>query len=191
MPRLSHRGLDAQKRTARGLVQMMVLGELSVDTAYQRQSVWTDAQRVAMVKSWLTGVPLPALILNNRNTLAWKRANGEVPAGQPVSVVIDGRQRLETAALWFGGKLAVPREWFEDDEVSPSADVLDPHSVRYTDLVESLQRHLALLICLLPVAEANVATVQEEAEVYLLVNSAGTSQTPADLERAARIARGE
>lgn len=40
-------------------------------------------------------------------------------------------------------------------------------------------------------ARARVATVQEEAAVYLLVNGGGTPQTDADMSNAARIANGE
>jgi hypothetical protein len=43
---------------------------------------------------------------------------------------------------------------------------------------------------MLPAATAKVATVEDEAGLYLLVNRAGVAQTPADLQRATRVARG-
>lgn len=190
MPPLVHRTLDVSKRSARGLVRELLDGELSVQTPYQRDSVWTVDQRVDMIKSWLTGVPLPAVILNERTSQDWKDASGEVPAGEPVSVVIDGRQRLETAVMWFTNKLAVPREWFAAEDLHPRVGA-NIEAVYWANLSESTQRNLSLGVCMLPVAYASAATVQEEAEVYLLVNSAGTSQTAADLERAAQVARGE
>ncbi len=189
MPRLVHRSLSASARQLRGLVHELIDGELSVDTPYQRKSVWETAQRISMIKSLLTGVPLPAIILNDRNTLAWKRANGTVPAGEPVSVVIDGKQRLETARLWAESLLLVPAEWFYDREIEPArlSDVRMRGTVRYRDLTLTTQRQLDQLM-LIPVAEAGVTSVQEEAEVYVLVNSAGTQQSPTDILRARRVA---
>jgi hypothetical protein len=192
MPRLTHRSLSAQNRQLRGLVHELVNGELSVDTPYQRKSVWETSQRVMMINSLLTGVPLPAIILNDRNSVAWRRANGDVPAGEPVSVVIDGRQRLETARLWTKSELAVPADWFDDHEVEPSwlAPVRERGWVTYVGLTLTAQRLLDHLM-LIPVAEANVTSVQEEAEVYVLVNSAGTQQSPTDILRARRVAAGQ
>lgn len=192
MPRLTHRSLSAQNRQLRGMVRELVDGELSVDTPYQRKSVWDTRQRIMMIQSLLTGVPLPAIILNDRNSVAWRRANGDVPAGEPVSVVIDGKQRLETARLWSESLLLVPAEWFDDHEVEPArlSDVRMRGTVRYRDLTLTTQRILDQLMTI-PVAEANVTSVQEEAEVYVLVNSAGTQQSPTDILRARRVAAGQ
>lgn len=40
----------------------------------------------------------------------------------------------------------------------------------------------------IPVVAAKLPSLREEAELYLLLNSAGTSQTAGDLDRARRIA---
>jgi uncharacterized protein DUF262 len=189
MPRLTHRSLNAHNRQLRGLVHELISGELAVDTPYQRKSVWETHQRIMMIKSLLTGVPLPAIILNDRNSVAWRRANGDAPAGEPVSVVIDGKQRLETARLWSEGLLFVPAEWFDEHEIESArlSDVRMRGTVRYRDLTLTAQRQLDQLM-LIPVAEANVTSVREEAEVYVLVNSAGTQQSPTDILRARRVA---
>jgi Protein of unknown function DUF262 len=192
MPRLVHRSLSAHNRELRGLVTELIDGELSVDTPYQRKSVWTNDQRISMIKSLLTGVPLPVIILNDRNTIAWKQANGAVPAGEPVSVVIDGKQRLETARLWIEGRLAVPAEWFFDAEIEPMrlVGVRDLGFVRYSELTR-ITRVVVARMMLIPVAEAGVASVREEARVYVLVNSAGTQQSPTDILRARSVAEGK
>lgn len=191
MPRLTHRSLSAHNRQLRGLVRELVDGDLAVDTPYQRQSVWDTHQRVMMIRSLLTGVPLPAIILNNRNSVAWKRTSGDVPAGEPISVVIDGKQRLETARMWITSELTVPAEWFDDHEIEPSwlAPIRERGWVRYGELTFTTALQLSHLM-LVPVAEANVTSVREEAEVYVLVNSAGTQQSPTDILRARRVAEG-
>jgi hypothetical protein len=191
MPRLTHRSLTASKRELRGLVREMVDGDLSVDVPYQRQSVWDVHQRVMLIKSLLTGVPVPAIILNDRHSVAWRRANGEVPAGEPLSVVIDGKQRLETARMWLQNAFAVPAEWFEDDEIEPSQlDTVRTRGEVHHGELTSKARIILDRLMLIPVAEAAATSVQEEAEVYVLVNSAGTQQSPTDILRARRVAEG-
>jgi hypothetical protein len=155
--------------------------ELLLDPPYQRGSMWSVDQQVALVRSWLLGLPVGAVVLNDRTTTDWTTRNGGVRA--EVYAVVDGRQRIETAQAWFFGDLAVPASWF------PSVDVLTTHPthdgpyVTYAGLSDSARRHVAFS-CSLPVIETSVLTVQAEAEIFLLVNSGGTRQTPADLANA-------
>jgi hypothetical protein len=60
--------------------------------------------------------------------------------------------------------------------------------VRYSHLTKAARLKFANRAHL-SVAMAKVATIAEEAEIYLLVNGGGTPQTETDMDNAARIAR--
>lgn len=184
---IEHINLTATYRSVRDLVRMRDDGLLTADPPYQRQSVWTTGDQVDLVRSWLRGATIPSVILNDRDTPQWKDANG--PLHGPCYAVIDGKQRIEAGAAWLGGQLAVPASWFTAEDVTRAEETGDGRYVRYTGLSRPARTQFAMTAGMLPVATAKVATVADEAGLYLLVNRAGIAQTPADLQRAARIAR--
>ncbi|GAB2733461.1 hypothetical protein GCM10027273_10310 [Nocardioides pakistanensis] len=180
--------LEESSRSARELARMAEDGQIDVNPPYQRGSVWSTDQRIALVKSWLQGVPVPAVILNDRTTTAWKNANGSSPLdgdGTGLWAVVDGKQRLETARMWFGGDLAVPASWFENEDIDTTEDTADGPYVRYTGLTKRGQTIMAMSGARLGANTAQVPTVEAEADLYLLVNGGGTPQTAADMANAA------
>ncbi len=187
---LAHWRMNASNRTAQDLVRShQDNGYLLIDTPYQRGSVWTEDQRIALVRSWLLGVPIPALILNDRMAVTWQRAHPHEDGTGPAYAVIDGKPRLETAIAWFGGRLAVPASWFDSADVEVVEDTDDGPYVRYPGL-SVVRRRFFGNQAMLPCATAQLATVEQEAEVYLLVNGGGTPQTDADMANARRVAEG-
>jgi hypothetical protein len=188
---LEHRSLGATNRFADFFVRNVQRGDMLLDPPYQRGDVWNNEQRMGLVRSWLQGVPIPAVIINDRCSPTWFAANPHDRDDPPYSyAVIDGRQRIQTAVDWLGGELLVPASWFPAEHVAAKSWTSDGPYVRYTDLTQVGQR-FAESRCVLPCAEGKCATVEEEAEIYLLVNGAGTPQTDADMARADRVARGE
>jgi hypothetical protein len=187
---LEHRSLGATNRFAEFFVRNVQSGHMLLDPPYQRGDVWTIEQRMGLVRSWLQGVPIPAVIINDRCSPTWFAANPQDRANPVYAyAVIDGRQRIQTAIDWFAGELLVPVSWFPVKHVETTEQTSDGPYVRYTGLTQVGQR-FAENHCVLPCAEGRVATVEQEAEIYLLVNGAGTPQTQADLDRAARVADG-
>ncbi len=183
--------LQDSYRTARELARMVEDGLMTLDAPYQRGSVWSVNQRIALVQSWLSGTPIPSIIVNDRANGRWAAANGGRHPGQtgePVYAVIDGKQRIETALAWFGGRLAVPATWFPIADVNKAVVTADGLYVRYSGLSEGARRHMAIGGAMLPMAEAKVASVQEEADIYLRVNGYGTPQQERDMARARRLA---
>lgn len=180
----------ASNREAHGIVTTM-LDQMDLNPPYQRGTVWTTDQRIALVKSWMMGVPIPALVLNDRHTPAWQAANGTAvyDGDMPGYVVVDGKQRLETAIAWFANRLAVPASWFPADRVARTEDTPDGPYVRYNGLTV-VGRRFTKHRWHFPVIEAQLPTIQAEAELYLLVNGGGTQQSAQDMERAARVAGG-
>lgn len=165
------------------LVHQVERGDISYDLPYQRGAVWTNAQRVMLVHSILSGTPIPALIVNDRPASAWFGPDGE---RLPVYAVIDGKQRLMTVRMFMNGELAVPASWFPAERVEVVEHTEDGPYVRYPGLARTAQRFFENKP--VPVAEAHVKTVAEEAGIYLRVNGSGTPQATEDMARAAGIA---
>lgn len=183
--------LDTFNRQAREMVRLIQDGDLDLNPPYQRGAVWTEDQRVALVRSWLTGIPIPTLIINDRGSMWWTDTevyDRRKPVG-PSYVVIDGKQRLLAAVAWMSGDLAVPASWFDPEHVAVTEDTDDGPYVRLTGLTDVGQRMAGMRI-MLPTGEAKLATMREEAATYLLVNGGGTPQSDADMDNAARVAAG-
>lgn len=173
---------------ARELARLVRDGTMTVAPPYQRTSVWDDAQRVGLVESWCRGVPIPAVIINDR--AAFSRTGKWIgPDDGFVYALVDGRQRIETAMAWFFNELAVPASWFPAEGVERTEQTSDGPYVRFEGLSLAWQRGVAFNFKL-PRADARLHSVQEEAALYLLINSSGTAQTAADLDNARQIAEG-
>lgn len=179
--------LQASARSAREVARIFADGSGDLSPEYQRGSVWTEDQRVALIRSWLMGLPIPAVVLNDRLSSDWPAQADGFPVGGFSYSVVDGKQRIETAIAWFAGDLAVPASWLDPEIVGATEDTDDGPYVRFDGLTESGQR-LTSTRFLLPVVEASVASLREEAELYLLLNGAGTAQTDDDMANAERTA---
>lgn len=165
------------------LTRQVQRGELTYDLPYQRGDVWTPGQRIMLIYSVLAGTPVPALIINHRPWTETVAADG---TQLPSAAVVDGKQRLMTFRVFMEGRLAVPASWFPSDRVTATEPTSDGPYVRYPGLTRPAQRFLERTA--VPVAEAKVATIAEEAVIYLRVNGSGTPQTAGDIARAADVA---
>lgn len=189
---LTHLTLATYNKAARDTAHTVINEPDWIDTSppYQRGAgKWTRDQQIALVRSWLTGLPVPAIILNDRTSPAWQAANGTNPndTGVGLYAVVDGKQRIEATLAWFTGDLAVPASWFPADHIEQTTTTDDGPYVTYSGLTLRGQRLFANR-AMLPVIEARVATVAEEADLYLLINGGGTPQTSEDLDNAAQYA---
>ena len=191
MPRT---GLPQTKLTnvslsARALYHMAVAEppELDLDPPYQRGDVWTVEQQRNLIKSFISRIPIPAIILNDRNSARFRGFDDELDTRYGV---IDGKQRIIAIVKWFSGELDVPANWFTEDMLPPNLEVTDDTQITYTQLSRPGQ-----MICAtgftIAVAEGRMTEMSQEAEVFSLVNRAGTPMTTADLERAYRIQHAE
>jgi hypothetical protein len=187
---IGHLSLKTTFPSARELVRLVGDGLMTAELPYQRRSVWTRRQRIALIGSWLSGTPIPAVIINDRDSPGWYQANGGSLGDGPCYAVIDGKQRIETAAAWFAGEFAVPASWFDRGDVTQAESTGDGAYVRYPGLSRGARTRFAVDIAHLPQATARVPTIEAEAAIYLRVNGAGTPQSAGDLARAAAIAAG-
>ncbi len=178
---ITHLTLAPRNRMAIDLFRQVERGRIMLDPSYQRGSVWTDDQRLDLIYSMLSGYPVGALILNQRDGERW---------GLGVDyAVIDGRQRLEALCDWFRGDLAIPASWVPASWIQPDTvfvDQGDGHYITEANLTEEGTTHMEAAMSV-AVVTARLPTEQAEAEVYRLVNAGGTGHTAADLDRAASI----
>lgn len=66
--------------------------QLNLTPGFQRQSVWTTADRRRLIQSVANGYPLPSVFLYER----------QGPRGKVIYDVIDGKQRLESIFMFMG-----------------------------------------------------------------------------------------
>jgi hypothetical protein len=165
------------------LIHQVQQGDTTYHLPYQRGEVWTQAQRMMLIYSILSGTPIPALIVNERPHKMWFGAQGE---RLPVYAVIDGKQRMMTVKMFMEDVLAVPASWWPADQLERTEDTSDGPYVRYSGLARRAQRFFENNPA--PVAEARLTSVAEEAAVYLRVNGSGTPQSDEDIARAAAVA---
>ncbi|MEU8829359.1 DUF262 domain-containing protein [Streptomyces sp900116325] len=184
-----HVSLNPSFQSAHTLAVNVERGELILDPPYQRGSVWTLDQRIALVQTWLRGLPAGVIILSDRGSGAW---SGPDPyeTGQGIWACVDGKQRLTTAIMWFGNQFAIPASWVPADFVETTEDTDDGPYIRYGGMAQKGQRFLDLRCQLLIAETKNCATEADEAAFYLLVNGGGTPQTDETMANAARVAGG-
>lgn len=190
---LEHTSLNPSFMPAAELVGRVEHGELTLDPPYQRGPVWTLDQRMALVQTWLRGLPAGVVILADRCNPAWSAAhperNPDTTEGEPQWACVDGKQRITTAVMWFRGDFAVPASWLPADHTKTAEDTADGPYVRHTHLTPKGRRIFERRAALLIATSRDCATLADEASFYLLVNG-GAPQAQGDLDRAAAVAAG-
>ncbi|MFF8829346.1 DUF262 domain-containing protein [Streptomyces sp. NPDC015131] len=182
-----HISLNPSFQSALWLARRVKDGEILIDPPYQRGRVWGEDQRIALVQTWLRGLPAGVVILADRGNGAW---TGEDPwqTGQGMWAVVDGKQRLTTAVMWFASEFAIPASWLPEDHVETTEATADGPYVRHNGLTPKGQRFMERYCSLLVAETKDCATEADEAAFYLLVNGGGTPQTDADIANARRVA---
>lgn len=184
---LQHLNLSCTSRPVDFFARFVARGWMILDAPYQRGEVWTVKQRLTLVRSWLMGEPVPAVVINDRTTSTWTDPGRD---SDVMYAVIGGKQRILTAIAWFNGELAVPASWFDRDHIRVTEDGDGGGAyVRMTGLTE-VGRRIFENRMNMPCLESRLADVAQEAQLYLLVNGAGIPQTPLDMDRAGHIAAG-
>lgn len=148
--------------------------EYELNAPYQRGSVWEPERKRNLIRSLMLGVPTGSIIVNIRPY----SSDGFHGA------IVDGKQRIEAVLDFMEDRLEVPNAWFEEDDV-----LSDKEMVKFSELSYSFQRGFKYTT-VLPVMEAKVPTIEEEAEIFLLINQGGVEQEESTLNNAKRIAEG-
>lgn len=153
--------LDLANRPAVTFANTSTDDMYELDAPYQRGSVWGDAERVALIKSMLLRLPTGAIYVNVRDL------------GQPKPyVVIDGKQRIEAIRAFHNNEFGIPAEWLADSDLKAP---VSGETAYFRDL--NLVGRNRILHATIATYEAHVKTVEEEAEIFMLVNTGGVAQT--------------
>ncbi|KQP62896.1 DUF262 domain-containing protein [Nocardioides sp. Leaf285] len=177
-------------RSAHEVAREATSGLYDLNPPYQRGSVWDLRQRQRLIESFCRGIPVPAVTVNDRTTSLWRCSGGSDPlsTGLGMRAVIDGKQRIETCQQWFNDEFAVPASWFDPERVERTFETSDGPYVAFSGLSQGERNRWSLTKAHLVVNEAQVATVEDEARLYLLLNGGGTDQSGDDMKRAAEVA---
>jgi hypothetical protein len=172
------------------LVDLMNRGRIDLSPPYQRGDTWTTDQRVALIYSWLTGAPVPSVTISDRSNGSWRDTDTYNIENTAVGIwaVIDGKQRLTTAALWADSQFPVPASWFPADNIIETVDTEDGPYVYYSGLTQ-IGRARSTDRVVIPIGLGEFTNVREEAAIYVLLNGGGTPQTADDMANAERVAR--
>lgn len=148
----------------------------NVDTPYQRGHVWGEERKRNLIRSLLIGIPTGIIVVNYRgeNAAAFEAVGLDFRQSHCFAV-IDGKQRITALRDFTADRFAVPAEWFEERMVQEGAGEM----VRYSDLTEVGKRRFGNQP--LSVATTHVASIEEEKEVFELINFGGLAQGESDL----------
>jgi len=133
-------------------------GYLELSPPYQRGDVWGMIRRRNLIRSIMLGIPIPSIIINDRFAANW---------GNEIAV-IDGKQRITTILMFMEGELKVPSVWFG----------IDGDEITFPELPIARQRGMKNMP--LPLCEGQLRTIEEEHEVFELVNFGGVPQGESD-----------
>lgn len=143
--------------------------KLVVDPPYQRGDVWTVEQRRMMIQSLLMGIPLNAIYLNVRGN------------DGPEVYVVDGRQRITTLRMFVNDEFSIPADWLP--AADRKVDLAIDNELVWSEIELPRQRKIKMQA--IATYETRLATEEEEAELFQLLNFAGTDHVrPDDTDQA-------
>lgn len=152
--------------------------QFELNTPYQRGLVWGEDRKRNFIKSVLMGIPTGTIVTNGR----YHNAETFMEAGCTFDqahgyAVIDGKQRITALRDFYLENFTVPADWFDVDEIETHAH--DNAQIAFTDLTRPAKLHFQHK----PIAlsTARVTTIDDEAEIFDLINFGGVPQGESDL----------
>ena len=173
-------------------VLMVPRGHYELSAPYQRGSVWGLAQKRALVKSLYMHLPIGSVVVSKlRGGAAYR--------------VVDGKQRIEAIVAFSQDEFSVPASWFRPGDLK--AEAATKAEVTWSDLADGARTSFEVTVHF-PALEFSGQTeiwfdkdgkrhtrqrsdeevLAAEAEIFDLINFAGTPQTDEDRERARQVA---
>ena len=132
-----------------------------LDAPYQRGDVWGNIRRRNLIRSIMLGIPIPSIIINDRASAGWDDLI--------TCAVIDGKQRITAIMLFLTDELDVPGAWFG----------IDSENVLFSEIPIVGQRRFRNQP--IPFTEGQLRSLEEEREVFELVNYGGVPQGESDI----------
>lgn len=160
---------DTDKKTVKELINHYENGNLNLEPAFQRESVWQEFQRRRLIKSIWENIPIPSIFLYERES------NGDL-----VYDVIDGKQRLESIFMFMGLKgFRGKKFWFK-------ASWEEENEQLSTQLYwNDLDQKEKIKILSYPVQTITVRGSQSAiADIFFRINSTGSKLKPQEIRKA-------
>jgi hypothetical protein len=140
-----------------------------LDQPYQRGVVWGLRRKQSLIKSILMGVPIPAIIINDRFEAGFRHPGYDQDRRWAYAIV-DGKQRVTAIQQFVDNQFEVPYEWFYDDGAH--------QRVRWHTLALPEQRKFRNQP--LAVAVGQFPNLELERELFDLINFGGLTQGEVD-----------
>lgn len=164
---------EAKQQTAQDIINRFSNDALNLDPGFQRNSVWSDADRRKLIESIVRGSPLPAVFLYKRHE-----------DGQIKYDVIDGKQRLESILRFAGevwGKRFSARLQLPGDENREEYDWKKLARLRKQTLVTGYE---------MQVIEVD-GDIGDVVDLFVRINSTGKALTNAEKRHAKYYAKSD
>lgn len=139
-----------------------------MEQPYQRGHVWGAKRKQNLIKSLLMDVPIPSIVLNDRLRAEFHHPGYEESRNWLVAIV-DGKQRVTAIRDFVTDGFPIPATWFEDAGTG---------ELFYSQLPQRVQNHIMNLP--LAVTVGQFATLDEERELFDLINFGGLAQGETD-----------
>lgn len=160
------------EKTVEELADLFDDDRLDLTPAFQRDSVWTDADRSKLIESILRGWPLPSIFLHR----------SQDSRGNYTYAVIDGKQRLETLFEFIGRIRA--REAFREAwiELPSDNDELESEWITFRALCKRFEQYKILGYRIHAVEVSG--ELGEVIDLFVRINSTGKALTRAEKRNA-------
>lgn len=144
-------------------------GDLDLAPPYQRGDVWGLRRRQNLVRSIFQNVPIAAIIVNDRFEARFIEPSYD-QARNWAYAVVDGKQRITTMLKFRSGEFGVPSAWFTPETAT--------ELLYWDDLTPVTQSRFDMRA--IPVIDAQLTTLDEERELFNLINFGGLTQDETD-----------
>ena len=162
-PTLSHR---PETKTIKDIENLFEDDLLNLEPGFQRQSVWSERDRMKLIDSILRNYPLPAIFLYRREE------NGQI-----IYDVIDGKQRIESVLMFMGQMRG--RYWLKTQ--LPGQD--EAQSGLIGSGYASASASILITGYRIPVIEVD-GDMGDIIDLFVRINSTGKALTPQEKRRA-------
>lgn len=142
--------------------------KFDMDQPYQRGVVWGLKRKQNLIKSLLMGVPVPAIVTNDRFAAGFKEPGYDRNRNWAYAIV-DGKQRISAILGFMNNEFSVPKSWWETDAEG---------DVSWEDLTPPHQRHFRNIP--MATAKGQFKTLAQEEELFNLINFGGLAQGEID-----------
>lgn len=149
--------LNYSQRNLAGIINTVYNFGVDFSPEYQRDFVWTNVDKVALIDSIFHGVDIGKFVFVKRRY---------VDETMPMYAILDGKQRLNACLEFFENKFAYRGKYF-NDLCAVDANYFENYRISY--------------------AEMNNPTLEQEIRTFILLNTCGRAIDNVQIEKAKEL----